>query len=45
MLTLYTTPVVYLYMDAFKDWVLEHLPWRTQSAKQQDVRSSPTDRG
>jgi len=37
MLTLYTTPVVYLYMDAFKDWVLEHLPWRTQSAKQQDV--------
>ena len=37
MLTLYTTPVVYLYMDDFKDWVLEHLPWRTQSAKQQDV--------
>ena len=22
MLTLYTTPVVYLYMDHFKDWVL-----------------------
>ncbi len=29
-LTLYTTPVVYLYMDHFKDWVVEHLPWRTQ---------------
>ncbi len=25
-LTLYTTPVVYLYMDHFKDWVVRHLP-------------------
>ena len=24
-LTLYTTPVVYLYMDHFKDWVVRHL--------------------
>ncbi len=31
MLTLYTTPVVYLYMDKFKDWVLGHLPWRKKS--------------
>ena len=28
MLTLYTTPVVYLYMDHLKGWFLEHLPWR-----------------
>lgn len=25
-LTLYTTPVVYLYMDQFKDWMVRHLP-------------------
>ena len=38
MLTLYTTPVVYLYMDYFKDWVLAHLPWgRQKAAKKQEV--------
>ncbi len=31
-LTLYTTPVVYLYMDRFKDLVVEHLPWRRKRA-------------
>jgi len=36
-LTLYTTPVVYLYMDHLKDWVLEHLPWRKKVAKQEEV--------
>jgi Cu/Ag efflux pump CusA len=36
-LTLYTTPVVYLYMDFFKDWVVEHLPWRTKSTKKEEV--------
>ena len=35
-LTLYTTPVVYLYMDRFKDWVVEHLPWRPKVAKKQE---------
>ena len=35
-LTLYTTPVVYLYMDRFKDWVVEHLPWRSKVAKKQE---------
>ncbi len=34
MLTLYTTPVVYLYMDLFKDWVMAHLPWRTKTAEE-----------
>jgi multidrug efflux pump len=36
-LTLYTTPVVYLYMDHFKDWVLAHLPWRRKAAKVEEV--------
>ncbi len=36
-LTLYTTPVVYLYMDYFKDWVLAHLPWRKKVAKEEEV--------
>jgi multidrug efflux pump len=35
-LTLYTTPVVYLYMDKGKDWVLEHLPWRRKTAKREE---------
>jgi multidrug efflux pump len=37
MLTLYTTPVVYLYMDHLKDWVLNHLPWRRKVAKTEEV--------
>ncbi len=36
-LTLYTTPVVYLYMDNFKDFVLAHLPWRREVAKKEEV--------
>ncbi len=31
-LTLYTTPVVYLYMDHFKDWVVRHLPGSRRKA-------------
>ena len=37
-LTLYTTPVVYLYMDHFKDWVVRHLPGRRRrAAKKEEV--------
>ena len=36
-LTLYTTPVVYLYMDRLKDLVLAHLPWRKKVAKEEAV--------
>ncbi|MGC2108005.1 MAG: multidrug efflux RND transporter permease subunit [Candidatus Korobacteraceae bacterium] len=36
-LTLYTTPVVYLYMDHLKDWVLAHLPWRKKVTKEEEV--------
>jgi predicted RND superfamily exporter protein len=36
-LTLYTTPVVYLYMDHLKDLVLAHLPWRKKVAKEEAV--------
>ena len=28
MLTLYTTPVVYLYLDKLQSWLLSHLPKR-----------------
>ncbi len=35
-LTLYTTPVVYLYMDRFKDWVVEHLPWRRRKVAEKE---------
>ncbi|MFZ0912251.1 MAG: multidrug efflux RND transporter permease subunit [Candidatus Korobacteraceae bacterium] len=36
-LTLYTTPVVYLYMDYFKDWVVRHLPGKRTKARQEKV--------
>ncbi|MFI5115939.1 MAG: multidrug efflux RND transporter permease subunit [Terriglobales bacterium] len=36
-LTLYTTPVVYLYMDHFKDWVVRHLPGKRTKAKKEEV--------
>jgi multidrug efflux pump len=36
MLTLYTTPVVYLYMDHFKDWVIAHLPWRKKATQREE---------
>ena len=35
-LTLYTTPVVYLYMDRFKDFVVAHLPWRRKRAAKKE---------
>ena len=42
-LTLYTTPVVYLYMDKFKDWVMAHLPGvRRPPSGKKKCRSSPT---
>ena len=37
-LTLYTTPVIYLYMDHLKDWVVRHLPGsRTRAVKKEEV--------
>jgi multidrug efflux pump len=36
-LTLYTTPVVYLYMDHFKDLVVRHLPGKRTKAKKEEV--------
>ena len=37
-LTLYTTPVVYLYMDKFKDWVISLMPGRKKkAAKREEV--------
>jgi multidrug efflux pump len=38
MLTIYTTPVVYLYLDRFQTWIAAHLPWRRrQFQKKGDV--------
>jgi multidrug efflux pump subunit AcrB len=28
VLTIYTTPVVYLYLDRLQTWIVAHLPWR-----------------
>jgi Cu/Ag efflux pump CusA len=37
-LTLYTTPVIYLYMDHFKDWVVRHLSGsRGRAVKKEEV--------
>jgi multidrug efflux pump len=37
MLTLYTTPVVYLYLDRFQIWLLSRLPWRRKSRKEEEL--------
>jgi multidrug efflux pump len=37
VLTLYTTPVVYLYMDHFKDWVVRMLPGARRKAEEKEV--------
>jgi len=36
-LTLYTTPVVYLYMDHFKDWVVRHLPGKHRKIEKEEA--------
>ena len=35
MLTLFTTPVVYVYLDRFQGWVLSLIPWRRKQAKEE----------
>ena len=37
MLTLYTTPVVYVYLDRFQDWVLNHIPWRRKKVVKEEA--------
>jgi multidrug efflux pump len=37
MLTLFTTPVVYLYMDRFQDWVVAHSPFRRKKRVQEEA--------
>jgi len=36
MLTIFTTPVVYLYMDRLQAWFLSILPWRRKQALKKD---------
>jgi hydrophobic/amphiphilic exporter-1 (mainly G- bacteria), HAE1 family len=31
MLTLFITPVVYLYLDTFQEWLGHHLPWKRRT--------------
>jgi multidrug efflux pump len=33
VLTIYTTPVVYLYMDRLQAWFLSILPWRRKELR------------
>jgi multidrug efflux pump len=37
MLTLYTTPVVYLYLDKVQAWVVAHSPWRQRRLQKEEV--------
>jgi multidrug efflux pump len=37
MLTLYTTPVVYVYLDRFQDWVAVHIPGRKKKAVKEET--------
>jgi len=37
MLTLYTTPVVYLYLDRLQAWLLSILPWRRKQLEKEEV--------
>jgi multidrug efflux pump len=37
MLTLYTTPVVYLYLDRLQDWLLNRIPWRKKKAVKEET--------
>ena len=37
MLTLYTTPVVYIYLDRFQEWLLSHIPWRKKKAVKEEA--------
>jgi multidrug efflux pump len=37
MLTLYTTPVVYLYLDRVQAWVVANSPWRKRQAQKEEV--------
>ena len=36
MLTIFTTPVVYLYMDRFQAWFLSVLPWRKKQLQEKE---------
>ena len=37
MLTLYTTPVVYLYLDRFQAWLIAHMPWRKKKTIEEEA--------
>jgi hypothetical protein len=32
LLTLFITPVVYLYLESFQGWLARHLPWKRKGA-------------
>jgi Cu/Ag efflux pump CusA len=40
LLTLYITPVIYLYMESFQNWVRRHLPHRLAEGSSADARAS-----
>jgi multidrug efflux pump len=41
VLTIYTTPVVYLYLDRLQTWIAAHLPWRKDKKQLQKKGDVP----
>jgi Cu/Ag efflux pump CusA len=37
MLTLFTTPVVYLYLDRLQDWLVAHSPWHKKKQAREEA--------
>jgi hypothetical protein len=38
MLTLFTTPVIYLYMERFRGFVVRHRPWRSVREQEREAQ-------
>ena len=41
LLTLYITPVIYLYMESFRQWIRRHLPHRQAKSLATGVTPAP----
>jgi HAE1 family hydrophobic/amphiphilic exporter-1 len=41
LLTLFITPVIYLYLESFQEWVRKHLPWRRRTVAVENAAPAP----
>jgi HAE1 family hydrophobic/amphiphilic exporter-1 len=41
LLTLFITPVIYLYLESFQEWVRQHLPWRRRTVAVENASPAP----